>query len=129
MHLLAKGLRRWQNLEECLIHELCRSNGLYSADLVFNVIWGPDGRVRQRVLEEPRLLTLRLTGIEHFTFVGALTEGMTAISGADQLGSVRGRWSEGCPGGMDCSCSRSRGTRNRHLEATCVSIELIEPDG
>lgn len=73
---LSEWLRRWRNLEECLLHEIQISPDLYQVVLKFNNVWGDDGAVRESVLEEPDLLTLRLTGVEEFRFVGALTEGM-----------------------------------------------------
>lgn len=96
----SEWLRRWRNLEECLLHEIRISPDLYEVVLKFNYVWGTDGLVRDRVLEEPVLLTLRLIGVEELGFVGALTDGMKQHPeridwGLTEVAAVRARPRDG----------------------------------
>lgn len=124
---IADSLRRWRNLEECLLHEIRVSPDLYRIELKFNHIWKGEDRVRERVLEEPVFVTLRLVGIEELQFIGALTEGMKGSPelldwGLTEVAGVRVRDRNGL------IALTVDWESERRLEVRCVTIELVEPD-
>lgn len=73
---LTAALHRWRNFEECLLHEVRSNHWFYSVDLVFNYVWDSDGAIRKDFTRHPLLVTLRLSGLEEFHLIGALTSGM-----------------------------------------------------
>jgi len=122
---LSEQLSRWRNLEECLLHEFRWSPDLYSADIVFNNVRDDNGRVRERVLEEPVRIGFRLVGIDEVRFVGALTEGMKRFPerinwGLAEVATV-GVLSRGDLLGLSV-----RWESDRLLEVICVSIDLLD---
>ncbi|MBG0568526.1 hypothetical protein [Actinoplanes aureus] len=72
---LRERLEDWSNFEECLVHDVRPIMFGFGVDLVMNYIWSDSG-VREKVLESPRLVTLRMLGVDHISFVGDLTESM-----------------------------------------------------
>lgn len=75
---LRDELAQWRSFEECILHDVRFVNFGYGVALTFNYVWGSDGAVRTDVLENPKLVTLELLGVESLEFVGALTSGMKA---------------------------------------------------
>jgi len=123
---LASLLRRWRNLEECLLHEVRMSPDFYRAEILFNCVWDDNGRARERVLEEPVLVSVRLVGIEELRLVGELTAGMKRSPelidwGLAEIAGVRVSRS-GEILGLSVEWESQR-----RLEARCMTIELIEP--
>jgi hypothetical protein len=49
----------------------------FGLDLVMNYVWD-DGGVRGDAVDLPRLVTLRMLGVDHICLVGGLTESMKA---------------------------------------------------
>lgn len=124
---IAAALARWRNLEECLLHEVRGVRGFYSAELDFNYVWDSNGSVRQRILDEPVIVRVRLIGIEDFHLVGALTDGMRRSPDAID-------WGLSEVAGVQVSAHgpllrlRVDWESKRSLTVTCTSIQIEEPD-
>jgi hypothetical protein len=71
-----RRLAEWKFFEECLVHDVRPIKFGFGLDLVVNHVWSDGGAVRPDVLEVPRLVTLRLLGLESLQFTGALTASM-----------------------------------------------------
>lgn len=78
----AEGQRLKEILEyryffrECILHDIRLYRFGYGIDLVFNDVRDPEGQIRPDILEHPRLVTLRLLGVDSLTFIGGLTAAM-----------------------------------------------------
>lgn len=123
---VAVRLREWRNFEECLLHEVRWTNGLYAADVVFNYVWDSSGRVRENVLEELVLVTLRVVGVERLLFVGSLTDGMKREPqsidwGLSEVAGVRANQEKD-----DLLVISVDWEGERRLEIVCVAAELLE---
>src|SRR3989442_14766440 len=73
---LRNALREWRFLEDCLLHDLRLVQFGFGIDLTFNYVWSDENQVRSDVLEKPKLITLRLIGVESLNLRGGLTGGM-----------------------------------------------------
>lgn len=123
---VSEWLHRWRNLEECLVHEVQISPDLYQVVITFNYVWDASGAVRERVLEEPVLLTLRLIGLEQIRFVGALTEGMKQHPdrinwGLTEVAGVRVHQHDGL---VELTVEWES---DRRLDVQCMTIETADP--
>lgn len=72
---LADQLNDWLNFEDCLVHDVRPIMFGYGLDLTINVV-RENGRVRSDVFEAPRLVTVRMLGVDRISFDGGLTEAM-----------------------------------------------------
>ena len=67
---LGAVLDRWNHFGECLLHRLELTDFGYTLEVVFNVVWDDQGRIRSGILEQPRLVTLSLHGVARIDFEG-----------------------------------------------------------
>ena len=74
---LSERLEEWRNFEECLVHDVRPIIFGFGLDLIMNYVWDGGG-VRENALDFPQLVTLRMLGVDHVSFVGGLTESMKA---------------------------------------------------
>lgn len=70
------ALRRYRSFEECLLDDVRWLRFGSQIDLVFNYVWDEGGQVRDRVLEEPRLVTVRCFGVQELMLSNHLTQAM-----------------------------------------------------
>jgi hypothetical protein len=73
---LDEVLERCNSFEECLLHDVRLVQYGFSAEVAFNVIWDDRGRIRDGILENPRLVTLELEGVAALRLVGGLSPAM-----------------------------------------------------
>ena len=84
-HSLRERLGEWRNFEECLFHDVRPILFGYGLDLVMNYVWD-GGAIREDVLDVPRLVTLRMLGVDYLCFIGGLTESMKGDQGGINWG-------------------------------------------
>jgi hypothetical protein len=75
---LREELEARRNLQECLLVDMCLVHYGFGVQLVFNYIWGEDGRVREDVEANPVLVTFRLLGVRSLSLKGGLTDAMVS---------------------------------------------------
>ncbi len=73
---LREAVSSFHNFAECLLHDVSWFRFGTEVHLVFNVIWDAAGQVRSDVLEHPRLVELRLYGVQDLEVRNHLTPGM-----------------------------------------------------
>ena len=76
-------LRWFRSFDQCLLHDVRWRRFGSEVDLVFNYIWGDDGECRELVLEQPRLVTVRCSGVFEIVLSNGLNQSM--IEQPDQL--------------------------------------------
>lgn len=125
MRSLESSLERWNNFEDCLLHDVHPVMFGYGLELVLNYVWSEDGTVRPDAVEKPRLVVLRLLGLESLEFRGGLSPAMKqepeAINwGLTEVASVRAKEA---PSEMAIAVEWES---ERKITAQFVEMEIIE---
>lgn len=77
MNPIQEEIDRWNSFEECLLHRVSSSDGLYSLELEINSIRERDAEmVRSNILERPLIVTLRIEAVSGLQMHGDVPPGV-----------------------------------------------------